>query len=313
MRNFKIAFTTFCLLALIAGFVYGSGGTVFPPATAAQIVAFFSGCSGTQYLGADGACHNASGGGAIIPNTTSALRGDGAGNGAAVTGTGSNCVHVDGTSAACGGGSSFSPIKVLHSTSLRSSGTVGALTLTDFASGNIAVVVLDGEGSTASEPTVSDSASTTYTKAGSGLIGGPHNITVYIGALAGAAPTLTPVWPSGSGFTGILVFELPVSQVQAVIDATGSTRSCCGTGNPATSVTTTTTVSDIVISAVGLNSSTDYALCPVGMTYAGRSLGQDASIACIGEFPTATTNLPTGFVLVTNGTNAAQTVALKHQ
>lgn len=39
-----------------------------------------------------------------IASTTSALRGDGSGNGIAVTGTGSNCVHVDGSSAACPGG-----------------------------------------------------------------------------------------------------------------------------------------------------------------------------------------------------------------
>ena len=38
-----------------------------------------------------------------IAVTTDALKGDGAGNAVAVTGTGTNCVHVDGTSAACGG------------------------------------------------------------------------------------------------------------------------------------------------------------------------------------------------------------------
>jgi len=40
--------------------------------------------------------------GATIAVTTSALAGDGAGNGVAVTGTASNCVHVDGGSGACG-------------------------------------------------------------------------------------------------------------------------------------------------------------------------------------------------------------------
>jgi hypothetical protein len=39
-----------------------------------------------------------------IPTTSSALKGNGAGGTAAVTGTGSNCVHADGTSAACPGG-----------------------------------------------------------------------------------------------------------------------------------------------------------------------------------------------------------------
>lgn len=42
--------------------------------TAAQVVALFSGCSGTQYLGADGACHNAVGSGTVqsIDVTTTA-------------------------------------------------------------------------------------------------------------------------------------------------------------------------------------------------------------------------------------------------
>lgn len=44
-----------------------------------------------------------SGGGGTIPSTTLTLRGDGAGNAAAVTGTGTNCVHVDGSSASCSG------------------------------------------------------------------------------------------------------------------------------------------------------------------------------------------------------------------
>lgn len=52
------------------------------------------------------------GGGATIPSTTSALKGDGAGNAAPVTGTGTNCVLVNGSSAACssGGASSVSQL-----------------------------------------------------------------------------------------------------------------------------------------------------------------------------------------------------------
>jgi hypothetical protein len=41
----------------------------------------------------------------LIPSTTSALAGDGAGKAVAITGTGSNCVHVDGTSSSCTSGS----------------------------------------------------------------------------------------------------------------------------------------------------------------------------------------------------------------
>ena len=42
----------------------GSGGAV--AALAADIVALFSTCSGIQYLGADGACHNASSGSGTV-------------------------------------------------------------------------------------------------------------------------------------------------------------------------------------------------------------------------------------------------------
>ncbi len=43
-------------------------------------------------------------GGATIPSTTSTLKGDGAGNATPVVGTGSDCVHPDGTATACTGG-----------------------------------------------------------------------------------------------------------------------------------------------------------------------------------------------------------------
>jgi hypothetical protein len=41
----------------------GTGG--FANVLATDVIGLFSGCSGTQYLGADGACHTASGGGAV--------------------------------------------------------------------------------------------------------------------------------------------------------------------------------------------------------------------------------------------------------
>jgi hypothetical protein len=44
-------------------------------------------------------------GGATVASTNNALKGDGAGNAIAVTGTGTNCVLVNGTSGACGSGS----------------------------------------------------------------------------------------------------------------------------------------------------------------------------------------------------------------
>lgn len=43
----------------------GAFGVTGGVSTAAQVVALFSACSGSQYLGADGACHNASGSGTV--------------------------------------------------------------------------------------------------------------------------------------------------------------------------------------------------------------------------------------------------------
>jgi len=48
----------------------GSGSGGFSGAGASDIVSLFSGCSGTQYLGADGACHTSSGGSGYVVLTT---------------------------------------------------------------------------------------------------------------------------------------------------------------------------------------------------------------------------------------------------
>lgn len=47
----------------------------FSIATSADVIALFSTCSGTQYLGADGACHTASGGGGLTVGTTTITSG----------------------------------------------------------------------------------------------------------------------------------------------------------------------------------------------------------------------------------------------
>lgn len=53
--------------APVSGSVWKSNSSLQPDvALASDIVALFSGCSGTQYLGADGACHAAAGGGASL-------------------------------------------------------------------------------------------------------------------------------------------------------------------------------------------------------------------------------------------------------
>lgn len=51
--------------ATLTGVPKGNGTSPFTAAAAADIVALFSTCSGSQYLGADGACHNAAGAGTV--------------------------------------------------------------------------------------------------------------------------------------------------------------------------------------------------------------------------------------------------------
>ncbi len=69
-------------LGTVSGSPITVSGTITNTVAAADVVSLFSTCSGIQYLGADGACHTPSGGGATIPNTTNIIKGDGAGNGA---------------------------------------------------------------------------------------------------------------------------------------------------------------------------------------------------------------------------------------
>lgn len=207
------------------------------------------------------------------------------------------------------------PVPVLHAVGNRSGTTVGAVVFTNFASGNLVVVVCDSEGTTAAEPTFSDTASTTYTKAGSGLIGGVSNISMFVGVLAGAAPTGTCSWPSGTNFSGLTAIELPSTLVQNSIDGTGSTRNCCSTAVPSNSVTLSTTVSDVVISAIGVDVNTATFSCPPNMVAAARTsvASADSGIVCIGVIPIAVSNLNVGFTSVSNPTNANQAIALKHK
>lgn len=51
--------------ATLTGPIKGNGTSALSAAAAADIVGLFSTCSGSQYLGADGACHNASGAGTV--------------------------------------------------------------------------------------------------------------------------------------------------------------------------------------------------------------------------------------------------------
>jgi hypothetical protein len=84
-----------CAKELAAGSLRKAGGanTVDSAAVASDIVALFSTCSGTQYLGADGACHNAASGGAVTgegwyPAAGSIING---GNAASIWGNNASC------------------------------------------------------------------------------------------------------------------------------------------------------------------------------------------------------------------------------
>jgi hypothetical protein len=70
LRCINSAGTTFSVAKEISGVRRGNGAnSVDTTAAASDIVALFSTCSGTQYLGADGTCHTVSGGGGVT-NTT---------------------------------------------------------------------------------------------------------------------------------------------------------------------------------------------------------------------------------------------------
>lgn len=74
-----------------------SNGTIIncntapPPTTSAAVIALFTGCSGTQYLGADGACHNAGGGSGTVTSVTFT------GDGVVLSSTPSSAVMTNGT------------------------------------------------------------------------------------------------------------------------------------------------------------------------------------------------------------------------
>jgi len=120
-------------------------------------------------------------GGGTIPSTTSALRGDGAGNALAVTGTGSNCVHVDGTSAACSSGSGTVTV-------------VGAGTLMSSA-------LVTGGGAQAIQ-----TPSSTATLSAGGDLSTPGTISAGVGGTAAGAIELTQGTAYSLGTTSVGIY-----------------------------------------------------------------------------------------------------------
>lgn len=84
-------------VATLTGIVKASGTSNFSAAVASDIVGLFSACSGSQYLGADGACHNAGGAGTVqsVALTAPAIFSV---TGSPVTTTGTLAIAATGTS-----------------------------------------------------------------------------------------------------------------------------------------------------------------------------------------------------------------------
>lgn len=164
---------------------------------------------GTTWVPATG-----SGTGALIANTTSALKGDGAGNGLAVTGTGTNCVLVNGSSAACSNGSGdvVGPSSATDNAIARFDSTTGKLiqnslvTIDD--SGNISTPGTITAGAGGSDPgTVTPAPATVATlpTCDSGLAGGrasvtDANSTTFLASVAGGGSNKVPVFCDGSAW-----------------------------------------------------------------------------------------------------------------
>lgn len=126
--------------ALSTGILKNTTSTgVLSNAAAADVVALFSTCSGSQYLGADGACHNASGAGTVTSVTFT-------GDGTVLSSTPSSAVTTSGTVAgtlangAAGtvlGNATSSAAAPTYTSSpqLGKSGTLGAVVMGNSTSG----------------------------------------------------------------------------------------------------------------------------------------------------------------------------------
>lgn len=232
-------------VATLTGPVKGNGTSAFSAAAAADIVGLFSTCSGTQYLGADGACHTASGSGTVTNTGGSLTAND------IVLGAGTNDTKVvagivtDGTS----------------QITLGVSGTsVGAVALNNVTSGSVTLKPVTGAlGSvTASFPantgTIGElnlaqtwTAGQTFTNADL-IMKGSTSGTTTLEATAAAGATVA-TFPAATD----TVVELTQTQTLTNKTLTSPTLTTPALGTPASGVMTNLTGTP---SAIGLANGT---------------------------------------------------------
>jgi hypothetical protein len=163
----------------------GSGGNAVP-ATAADVVTLFSSCSGTQYLGADGACHTASGSGTMT-----------------VVGAG----NLTSTAIVTGGGAQAAQTPSAAAT-VDSAGNIAATSFSSPPTGAAGSMTL-GQGT---PPSSGTTAITLYA---------PSSVTSYKVALPGAAATGLPHWSNSSGTVTESVSAVVAADTDTSIAHTG--------------------------------------------------------------------------------------------
>lgn len=174
-----------------------------------------------KYCGAASQISNiGSNSGSTIPITSSALKGDGLGNAAAVTGAGSDCVHVDGTSAGCPGGGASIP----NTTNILGGDNAG-----NAVASNIAVNA-DGSDNVGKAITWAAAYAPTYNSGGTTTCDfSQSNVCVVV--MASGNTTLANSNPHGSGpYKIIWIQDTTCRTVTFPGSVSGGVQPDCGSG-----------------------------------------------------------------------------------
>ena len=231
----------------------------------------------------------------------------GAGSAQACYNTSSGVFTYD--TSGCTGSSSGSSINFVQSNYVLTSGGVTTQTIAfpnNVVSGHLLCAVGGWQGTTASNPSATDTLSTSYSVVG-GINGHAENVGVLCGlASSSGANTITITYPSSSSY--IFAVALEFQGVSTTVDVQ------TGTYNPGSynSVSDTSTFSgDLLITAVSSSSGSTSGTC-VGSDFATPSAtnGAIGGIICFKVQNAAGLFTSTGYY--PSGTIAVQIVALKH-